>query len=178
MVLSLERWVQSCHFIYKTPERPYIALFIVFALVNLLGAHVVRSAYMGIGKLRVLIHDSGQAEISYLDIAMGVQEDVAWLQVAMQDFMGIRGGRSGLGFGRGLTAVALVEAEGYLHQYLPNNIFCYMILLFASAPDNHSQIPTFAIFHDDIYPLIVFVYYPIVVLHYVWMCKLSEYVDF
>ena len=41
---------------------------------------------MSISEYRVLIHDSREAKISKLDIMVGVEEDVAWFEVTMENF--------------------------------------------------------------------------------------------
>lgn len=78
-----------------------------------------------------MIHNSGQAKVAYLDVAIPVQEDVSGLQVSVQDFL--RGLPRGVGVRVvselvvELPPVALVKAKRDLHQYFPNDILSNMV---------------------------------------------------
>lgn len=72
---------------------------------------------MRVSKLRILIHHSCEAKVSYFDIFARVKEDVARLQVSMQYFLRsllVTGGYI-LYHGQILSAMALIKSEGDLH---------------------------------------------------------------
>ena len=48
LVLCLERRPQRCHLIRHTPQGPDVAFLVVVLFVDLLGAHVVRRAHIGL----------------------------------------------------------------------------------------------------------------------------------
>jgi len=59
LVLSLERWSECRHFISQAAQAPYVALLIVLLLVDLLRAHVVRCANVGLSIHRTIVKHSG-----------------------------------------------------------------------------------------------------------------------
>ena len=59
MILSLKRWPECGQFVYDAPERPNVTLLVVFCVVYLLWAHIVRRADMSVSKLRLSVHHSG-----------------------------------------------------------------------------------------------------------------------
>ena len=76
MILGLKRWFESCQLVNDAPKRPNVTLLIVLGVVDLLWAHIVRRANMSVSKLRFAIHHSGQAKVSYLHVAVCVEEYV------------------------------------------------------------------------------------------------------
>ena len=64
MSSGLEGSSQGGNFVDNTAQRPYITLFIIFLIGNLLWAHIVWRADMSVGKDRLGTHDSRQAEIA------------------------------------------------------------------------------------------------------------------
>ena len=59
LVLSLERWSECRHFISQAAQAPYVALLIVLLFVDLLRAHVVRCANVGLSIHRTIVKHSG-----------------------------------------------------------------------------------------------------------------------
>jgi hypothetical protein len=51
-----------------------------------------------------------------------------------------------------------------------------MIFLFLTAFYQSSYISTIAILHDNVYFCLLAVYYSVIVLDYIWMPKLAQYV--
>ena len=137
---------------------------------------------MSVSKLRLFIHNSCQAKVTYLHIAISIKKDVAWLQVSVQNALRISAGLAVEAVVRRsttlsvvdlcvfLSAVALIKSESDLHEDLPDDILSHMVLLFPGSPDNHGQVTSLAVLHDDVNALVGFVYDPVVVLHDVWVC--------
>lgn len=76
---------KSCHLIDDTSCTPDVALFVVLLIVNLLWRHIVWGTDMSIGEDGVLIHDSGEPEITKLDVLALIQEDIPRLQISMKN---------------------------------------------------------------------------------------------
>ena len=76
MSSGLERSSQGSNFVDNATQRPYITLFIIFLVRNLLWAHIVWRADMSVGKDGLGTHDSRQAEIAQLHVVVGVEEDI------------------------------------------------------------------------------------------------------
>ena len=87
LVSGFERSPQREHLVDDAARRPDITLLIVALLLNLLWAHVVRCADMGVGKDRLVAHHPAQPEIAQLHVLVRVEEDVAWFEVPVQDLV-------------------------------------------------------------------------------------------
>ena len=79
--------MQRTKLIDNATQRPYIAQVVIFLIVNLFWAHVVWRAHMRKSKHRSLVHNSSQAKIPQLTVAIRVQKDVSWFQISMHDFL-------------------------------------------------------------------------------------------
>jgi hypothetical protein len=86
MVLRLKRWSECCQFVNDAPERPNVTLLVVFGVIDLLWAHIVRGANMSVRELRLSIHHSGQAKVSYLDVAVCIEEYIPRFKVSVENF--------------------------------------------------------------------------------------------
>ena len=75
------------HLVDDTAGRPNIAFLIVALLLDLLRAHIVRSAHMGVCKDTFIAHDPGQAEIAQFYVLICIKHHVTGLQVTMKDFV-------------------------------------------------------------------------------------------
>lgn len=144
-------------------------MLVVLAVIDLLWAHVVRRAYVSVGELRLLVHSSCQTEVPYLHVAVGVQEDVARLEVSVKDL-----GALALAF----APMAVVEPLRDLSHNLPDNVLRNVLLLLSAAPYYLSEVPLLAVLHDDVDLLILLVNDAIVVANNVRVAKLSEDVHF
>jgi len=109
---------------------------------------------MGVGKLRFLVHYSCQAKITYLHVAIVVKEYIPWFKISMENFLWLfivtSISLSVVNLISLLSAMTLIQSKRYLHQYFPNNVFSYVIRLFAGFSNNHSQVSALAILHDDV----------------------------
>lgn len=132
---------------------------------------------MRVCELRLLVHHSSEAEVAYLDVAVGVQENVAGFQVPVQDFLRqvTRALRLAVvDLVRLQPPVALVETQRDLHQYFPNDVFRDVVLLLATASDYHSEVSSLAVLHYDVDLLGALVDYAVVVLHDVGVRQVSQ----
>lgn len=83
MIVCFEGRSEGGQFVDDAAETPNITLFVVVLLVDLLGWHVVGSAYVGLRVERIAVHDAGQAEIAKFNVVVAVQEDISRFQVSM-----------------------------------------------------------------------------------------------
>ena len=65
---------------------PDVRFFIVLLIVDLLGAHVVRSTNMSISKHRILIHNPRESKIPKFNILLRIEENVTRLKITMENF--------------------------------------------------------------------------------------------
>ena len=133
---------------------------------------------MRVGELRLMVHDPSQAEVTDLHVALSVQEDVAGLQVPMQDLLWQLTSALVLlpivDLAWLLPAVALEEPQRDLSQDFPNDVFRDVVLLLTCASDDHSQVSAIAALHDDVDLLRAFVDDAVVVLHDVRVGQVSQ----
>lgn len=64
--------MQGSHLINDAAKGPDIRLLIVLRFVYLFRAHVIRCAYMCVGKLRLLVHHTCEAKVTDLHIAIRI----------------------------------------------------------------------------------------------------------
>lgn len=64
MTRRFEWWNEGCHLVSDAAKGPDVTLLIVLEVVDLLGAHIVGSANMGLGKNGLLVHHARQTEVS------------------------------------------------------------------------------------------------------------------
>lgn len=87
MILSWEQWFALQHFCKNAASTPDINLHVVFLPSKHDFRRSVVSGRNVSGHLGIL--DTGQAEVANLKIAVFVDEDIAGLQVAMNDTGGV-----------------------------------------------------------------------------------------
>lgn len=137
------------------------------------------------GKLRLVVHDPCEAKISQLDIAVGIEEDVARLQVAMENLLrqialarvlqvcllfvdaivNFRGFRS---------PVAVVQGTHCLREHFPNEVLANVFLRFAASSYELLQVAPIAVFHDDEDLRLLLIDQPVEVLHDVRVAELPQ----
>ena len=179
MILSCEGRMQSCHLINNTTQGPDIALLIVLWLIDLLRAHIVRSTHMGICKLGLLVHCPSQAKISNLYVLTQIEENIARLQISVQDLgisnfiaLWIYCGHCNI-----RSSMAVMQTKCDLCQYFPNNFLSYIVLGLASFADYLLKISSFAVLHYYVYLSICFINNSIIVLDYVRVRQLFQNID-
>ena len=64
---------------------------------------------MSVSKLRLFIHNSCQAKVAYLHIAISIKKDVAWLQVSVQNALRIYAGLAVEAVVRRSTTLSIVD---------------------------------------------------------------------
>ena len=100
MLLTIERRLKSCHFVEKTPKTPDIGLVAVGLAAADLGGEVVRGADRRGGQVQRVRQPLGEysltnifaanlrnPEVADLDEALGGEEDVLGLEVAVEDVL-------------------------------------------------------------------------------------------
>ena len=85
LVLSFERWPQCGHLVGEAAQRPDVTLLIVALLVDLLGAHVVRRADVGLSVDTALVEHSCQTKVTQLRSRLSINEDISRFEVTVQD---------------------------------------------------------------------------------------------
>ena len=185
--------MESTQFIDDTPERPNVAQFVVFLIMNLFGAHVIWSTDMRECKLRLVVHHSGQTKVAEFAVRIAIQKYVSRLQVSMQYFLRqlaiialinrpLRIFRvfvcSIIYFCCFCSSMTMVQGRYSLSEYFPNEIFTYMILTLPAPPYELLQVATITIFHDNEDFSCSFVDQTVIIFHYVSMVKLPQNINF
>ena len=116
LICSLERCSEAYHFVYYTSSGPDITLFIVALFLDLLWAHVVGCAHMGVSKDGLVSHDARQSKITQLHILVLVEKDIARLQVPMQNLVAL------------LAPMALQQSQSQLSYHTPHRVFTHIAL--------------------------------------------------
>ena len=183
MVLGFEGWAQGRHLVDDAAKRPDVALFIVLLIVDLLWAHVVRCANVGLGKHGLLIHNSGEAEITQFSVSLTIEENVAGFEITVEDLLdAILWLRwfsfTSVDWRRFLSSMAEGEGTGDLCQNLPYEFLAYEVIGLDAPFDYLLQVPALTVFHDDVDFEIALIDAPVVVAYDVRVVQISQYVDF
>ncbi len=111
-VLAAERWLAGDHLVQHDPERVEVAARVGLGALRLLGREVRGGAHhradLGEVVLARGVHRSGDAEVGHLHLAVGPDQDVGRLDVAVHDTAGVgvaEGSRHLVGDLGGLHAV-------------------------------------------------------------------------
>ena len=76
------------------------------------------------------------------------------------------------------AAVAVLKSADNLCKNFPNKVFVYSVSLFHTATNNLLEVPTLAVFHDDVDFQVLFIDKTVMILHYVRMLKFAQNVYF
>ena len=91
LVLAVERDVAGQHLVEHDAERVDVGLAVDVVAERLLGGHVVRGAeHAAVGGQAVVAQRAGDPEVGDLGQALGVQQDVLGLDVAVHDLVRVR----------------------------------------------------------------------------------------
>lgn len=82
----LERCPQGRNLVNDASEGPDVTLFVILLVTDLLRAHVVGGADVGVREDRLCAHHARQAKVTQLHVIIDVQKDVTWLEISMEDF--------------------------------------------------------------------------------------------
>eukprot|EP00351_Strombidinopsis_sp_SopsisLIS2011_P005920 CAMPEP_0116873902 /NCGR_PEP_ID=MMETSP0463-20121206/5237_1 /TAXON_ID=181622 /ORGANISM="Strombidinopsis sp, Strain SopsisLIS2011" /LENGTH=149 /DNA_ID=CAMNT_0004516757 /DNA_START=2030 /DNA_END=2475 /DNA_ORIENTATION=- len=108
---------------------------------------------------------STKSEITKLDIVANIKENIAWLEISVQD-LAI------------WSIMTLLKCEYNLHEYLPNDIFSHKIFLCFTLFNQLRHVTILTVFHDDINTLLLFQDDFIIILDNIWVRQFTECVDF
>lgn len=70
--------------VHDDPKAPYVALGIVLLTVDPFGTHVRKCTYKGLAHLFCILEFFGYSEIGDLDFALGIEQDVSWLDISVK----------------------------------------------------------------------------------------------
>lgn len=79
MVFSLERWVQSSHFVENASKWPDVTLLIVVLVINLFRTHVVGSPYVSLSIHALISQDSRKSKIAKFHVFFAINENISRL---------------------------------------------------------------------------------------------------
>ena len=86
----LLEWIDTAdHFIEEHAETPPIDGEAVTVGFDHLGSEVLRRSTEGIGLPIYRLLDFAEAEVSQLEVPLGVKKDIFWLQVTVDDAIGV-----------------------------------------------------------------------------------------
>jgi hypothetical protein len=91
--------------------------------------------------------NSRKPEIPELDIILGIKEEVAWLDVSVENLAL-------------LPVVALSQGKNYLQKDFPDNIFSNIVFLRFAFLNELSHIAVLAVLHDNVNLLRILIYDP------------------
>ena len=91
---------------------------------------------------------SAKAKIAKFDVVVGVEEEISWFEIAMQNHVGFV-------FARRMT---FTQSQEDLHEKFPNYVFGKVVLLSATSLYNMRHVAIFAVFHHYIQFVLLFVY--------------------
>lgn len=130
------------------------------ALVDL-GGHVIGGADVG-ARLDTLFSKSArEPEVSQLDVLGGVDEEVARLEVAVED----------------LLRVDVVEGDHELLEDLPDDLLGHVLVGLAALFDKAGDVAVLAVLHDDVDLLVVLVDDAVLLAHYLFVIQLAQDVN-
>ena len=92
--------LEGCHFIKDAPQRPHIALVVVWLVLTDLGGEVVWRANGRLGQLLRVLQHACNPKVAELDQVVAGEEDVLRFEVAVKD----------------LAVVHMLDGEAQLHK--------------------------------------------------------------
>lgn len=120
---------------------------------------------MSLRKFGIFAHQSAQPKVTQLDVLLRIDEDVGWLDVAVQHLPSF-------------VVVALHQSRDHLCEYLPDDLLGDVVLGPATLLDHASHIPTRAVLHDDVDSGLFAIHDAVVVLDDVGVVQFAQDVDF
>lgn len=105
--MSLERRLEVGQLVDQTAGGPNVGLRVVTAALPDLRRHVVGRAHVRLGHEAALAECPRQPEVPQFDVFLGVDEQVAGLEVPVHD----------------LFAVELLQRDEELEEHLPDDFF-------------------------------------------------------
>ena len=136
---------------------------------------------MGEGELALVIHDPRQPKVAQLDIAIGIQEDVARLEVSMQDLLREIAlailADSVVDLRCLCSPMTMIESRDCLSEDLPNEVFTDEVLRLPAPSDELLEVTAITVFHDDVDLGLLLVYQAVHVSHDMRMIELAQNVD-
>ena len=84
---SIGRYVEGAEFVENTSECPHIRLIAIPPILTDLGTEIVRSAHKRICRLLHSLQNLTDTKISNLNSAVRVEEDIAALNIPVEDFI-------------------------------------------------------------------------------------------
>ncbi len=133
---GLKRWLSDQQCVQNTTQRPNVHLVRVALLVEDLGRDVVRRAAQSLFAFALEIDACGQAKVADLELHVVVEEQVAQLQVTVNDFVVVQVLTSqddlthkiaGLGLSDGLTSLVHLHERSPATQ-LQDNVHVLIVL--------------------------------------------------
>ena len=134
MVSCFKGRTQSYNFVKQTSSRPDVRLLIILWFIYLFWTHIIRRSHICLCIFRFLGENSWQTKVSQFNIISYVEEDIAWLDISMEN----------LSF---RSVVTLIESLHYLSKNLPNHILCHKIFLLFTFLYQFSKITPSTVFH-------------------------------
>lgn len=130
-VVGMEGWLQSCHLIEDTPQRPDIGLVVVGLVLPDLRRGVVGRA--GLGVEEPFFGDLGDVHVAQLDRAILVEEDVGRLHVSVVDFEVVEG----------------LESVDHLNENVPDFLFLEQLAALLMPHDLLIEVSMITKLHDN-----------------------------
>lgn len=130
-VHTLERWLQSAHFIEQNSDGPDISLEGIGSTFNNLGWQVIRGTHHWLAHLHRMLKHPGDSKVTNLDDTLFCQENVLAFDISVQNF----------------TVMDVLHSEAYLGKPVKNGALWKVA---ASLLLNlNSQITSIGIVHDN-----------------------------
>ncbi len=142
MVGSLKGRREGRELVEEAAQSPDVALLVVLELVDHLRGHVEGRPHVGVGEFGLAGQLLGEAEVADLDVRGTVQEDVAGLEVAVEDGLGLASAV--------LVAVALLECHEDLRENLPDELLVDCTPVLARTLDHGAEVSALAELHHDV----------------------------
>lgn len=101
-------------FVENEAEAPDIALEAVASSLDALRTHVAARPHCSLRKIHLLRQLARDAEVRQLQLSLGVEEDVGWLDIPMQLVFGVQ------------IAEPTQHLEGYLSQHALIDLGCHL----------------------------------------------------
>lgn len=137
---------------------------------------------MGHCKHRLLVEHPSQPEVTQLCLLTGVQKDVTWFKVPVEDFLWSIT-LSGLSISSVdlrclLASVAEIKSTDNLRKNLPYEFFTYEVFGLNTTTDNFLEVAALAVLHNDEDLKVALVHNAVVIANDVWVAQFPQNVDF
>jgi len=156
--VGLEGRAQVGQFVDHAACTPDVAFGVIGVAFVDFRSHVLGCAHVGLGLDTLFAQSARETKVAELDVLAPVDEEVARLQVAVQDLLG----------------VDLVDGDQQLVEHLPDDLLGHELVGLSALLDQLGQVAVFTLLHHDLDLLVALVDDAVLVAHDLLVVQVAQ----